>query len=44
MKQIILGIVFFMIAFEEDWTNNWGNFEEKTYFFSWGLLNIGYMF
>ncbi len=42
--SLLFGLGYAGYNAEEDWTNNWGNFEEKTYFFSWGLLNIGYMF
>ena len=42
--SLLFGLGYAGYNAEEDWTNNWGNFEEKTYFFSWGLINIGFMF
>ena len=42
--SLLLSLGYFGYNAEEDWTNNWGNFEEKTYFYSWGLINIGFMF
>ena len=41
--SLLFGLGYASYNAEEDWSNNWENFEE-TSLFSWGLLNIGYMF
>jgi hypothetical protein len=41
--SLLFGLGYTAYNAEEDWSNNWENFEE-TSLFSWGLLNIGYMF